>query len=67
MQAAVYRLSAVSPSDTSELDDANACGRICPEAIVAALVKTESNSCVNDFTRGFVIRSSVCVWRAIWA
>lgn len=53
MKAAVYRLSATSPSDTSGLDDAIARGDIRPETIVAVLGKTEGTGCVNDFTRGF--------------
>jgi cyanuric acid amidohydrolase len=52
MQAAVHRLSAASPSDTSGLDDAIATGRIRAETIVAVLGKTEGNGCINDFTRG---------------
>jgi len=53
MKAAVHRLFASSPSDTSGLDDAIARGGIRPQTIAAVLGKTEGNGCVNDFTRGF--------------
>jgi cyanuric acid amidohydrolase len=53
MKAAVHRLSATSPSDTSSFDDAIARGGMRPQTIVAVLGKTEGNGCVNDFTRGF--------------
>lgn len=43
MKAAVHRLSATSPSDTSGLDDAIARGDIRPQTIVAVLGKTEGN------------------------
>jgi cyanuric acid amidohydrolase len=55
--AKVHRISAASPDDVSGIEAAIAAGRIDPAGIRAIFGKTEGNGCVNDFSRGFAVKS----------
>ncbi|WP_309122217.1 ring-opening amidohydrolase [Paenibacillus sp.] len=57
MKCSIVRIPTRSPSDVSALGDAIRDGSIEPRDVVAVLGKTEGNGCVNDFTRGYAVRS----------
>jgi cyanuric acid amidohydrolase len=46
-----------SPSDVSCLERLVDDGAINPSAVIAVIGKTEGNGCVNDFTRGYAVRT----------
>lgn len=56
-RAELFRLPAAGPDDVSALEAAIESGLIDPGSIVAILGKTEGNGCVNDFTRGYAVKS----------
>jgi cyanuric acid amidohydrolase len=49
----VYRISMATPDDILGLAQLIDAGVVDRTNIIALLAKTESNSCVNDWTRGF--------------
>jgi cyanuric acid amidohydrolase len=57
MRCSVTRVPTASPSDIRSLDAYVNEGTIHPNEVVAVLGKTEGNGCVNDFTRGYAVRS----------
>jgi cyanuric acid amidohydrolase len=57
MKCSVTRVPTSSPSDVKALREYVDHGTIDPKAVIAVLGKTEGNGCVNDFTRGYAVRS----------
>jgi len=57
MRCSIHRVPTSSPSDVSGLKSLIENGAIVPRDVVAVLGKTEGNGCVNDFTRGYAVRS----------
>lgn len=57
MRCSVMRVAAASPSDVSLLGRYVEDGTINAGDVIAVIGKTEGNGCVNDFTRGYAVRS----------
>ncbi|WP_080832721.1 ring-opening amidohydrolase [Cohnella massiliensis] len=57
MNISVVKVPIASPDDTSELKRLIDQGDIVPSRVIAVLGKTEGNGCVNDFTRGYAVRT----------
>jgi cyanuric acid amidohydrolase len=57
MKCSVIRIPISSPSDVKTLREYVDNGTIDPREVIAVLGKTEGNGCVNDFTRGYAVRS----------
>ncbi len=57
MRCSIVRVPTGSPSDVSGLRRLVEDGAIEPRDVVAVIGKTEGNGCVNDFTRGYAVRS----------
>jgi cyanuric acid amidohydrolase len=57
MKCSVKRVPTSSPSDVKILREYVDHEIIDPHAVIAVLGKTEGNGCVNDFTRGYAVRS----------
>ena len=56
-QAAVFRVPMRHPGDVSAIAALIEAGTLDPATITAILGKTESNGCVNDFTRAYALQS----------
>ncbi|ULO08178.1 ring-opening amidohydrolase [Paenibacillus sp. 19GGS1-52] len=57
MKCSVTRVPINSPSDVLTLKEYVDQAVIHPGEVIAVLGKTEGNGCVNDFTRGYAVRS----------
>jgi cyanuric acid amidohydrolase len=57
MKCSVTRVPSASPSDVATLRSYVEDGTINPREVIAVIGKTEGNGCVNDFTRGYAVRS----------
>ncbi len=57
MRCSVIRVPHRSPDDVELLQHNVENGTIHPADVIAVLGKTEGNGCVNDFTRGYAVRS----------
>jgi cyanuric acid amidohydrolase len=57
MKCKVVKVPAQSPDDVSGLRVLVHEGVIVPGEVLAVMGKTEGNGCVNDFTRGYAVRS----------
>ncbi|ASA24809.1 ring-opening amidohydrolase [Paenibacillus donghaensis] len=57
MRCSVTRVPMASPSDVKTLRTYVDQAAIHPDEVIAVLGKTEGNGCVNDYTRGYAVRS----------
>jgi cyanuric acid amidohydrolase len=57
MKCSVIRVPTSSPSDVKTLREYVDNETIHPKEVIAVIGKTEGNGCVNDFTRGYAVRS----------